>query len=197
MAHAIAGDGGSLLPAAHARRHAHLNCHPHLLLAGAIGGPSAQTAQAALVLLMHVGFSFFLLLAWYGGLSGNFFSWRALIVASALVAVVLNGLHLGFGRIVAQRRRVWLYTRRLFAGPLMGFWLIIVLGVHFLARQTLAHSDWQDLDELTRGQQVDFALAIMKTPGPCRKQQPLDVWPGHCPASGCETYLSRCRSSNA
>ena len=132
-----------------------------------LAGPSAQAAQATLVLLLHVGFAFFLLLAWYGGLSGNFFSWRALLIVAALTATALTAFVWILGALVPQKGDGLAgFTIAVFVLlHLLGFWLIVVLGVHMLARQTLAHTDWQDLDELTRGQQVDFALAIMKTLG--------------------------------
>ena len=153
MAHAITSDGGGIVFTPYARRYVNPDCGTCILLVGSVGGPGAQSAQAALVLLMHIGFSFFLLLSWYGGLSGHFFSWRALIIDAAGVAVVLTLFTWVIGALLPEGLDADPsgFTRAAFLlGHLMGFWLIIVLGVHFLARQTLAHSDWQDLDELTR-----------------------------------------------
>lgn len=130
------------------------------------GGNLMDMGALALALLYFVA-SVFMLMAWYFALTGTFVSWQSIIASSAVVAIVTTVFVWVLGALIPQPLvAVSGFTKMAFVlAHLFGLWLLIVLGVHFLARQTLQQSDWQDLDELTRGQQVDFALAIMKTLG--------------------------------
>ncbi len=132
-----------------------------------LAGPGLAAAGAMALALMHFGLGFLIILAWYFALSGTFISWRSLLITAVATAFALTVYVWVLGALApAPEAGASAFTTGAFVLlHLFGLWLCLILGVHGLARQTLALSDWQDLDTLTRGQQVDFGLAIMKTLG--------------------------------
>ena len=129
-----------------------------------LAGEGSANAQGLALGILHLAVGALMLLAWYFALTGTFISWRSLLITAFVTSFALTVFVWILGALVPQEPGN--FTQALFVlAHLFGVWLLVVLGVHFLARQTLEQSDWQDLDTLTRGQQVDFGLAIMKTLG--------------------------------
>ena len=138
-----------------------------LFWAARLGGAGLSNTGALALGVLYFAFSTLILMAWYYALTGTFVSWSSIVISSFVIALATTVFVWVLGYLIPQPLvGVSGFTKIGFVlAHLFGLWLLIVLGVHFLARQTLEQSDWQDMDELTRGQQVDFALAIMKTLG--------------------------------
>ena len=132
-----------------------------------LAGPELAEAGAMALALLHFGFGFLIILAWYFALSGTFISWQSLLTSAVVTAFAVTVFVWVLGALApAPAAQASTFTISAFVLlHLFGLWLCLILGVHGLARQTLALSDWQDLDGFTRGQQVDFGLAVMKTLG--------------------------------
>ena len=98
-------------------------------------------------------------------MTGSFISWRSLLMTAFTVSFLITFFVWVVGYLIPDEPVDFFVYGFAVVVHLFGLWLLVVLGVHSLARETLNQSDWQDLDALTRGQQVDLGLAIMKTLG--------------------------------
>ena len=132
---------------------------------GRQAGDGVRDAGALALAIFHFGFGFVIILSWYYAITGSFVSWRSLLMTAFTVSGVVTFFVWVLGYAIPAQIDDVPLNILIVVGHLFGLWLIIVLGVHSLARETLDQSDWQDLDALSRGQQVDFGLAIMKTLG--------------------------------
>lgn len=123
---------------------------------------SMMDAQALPVAILVFLFSFSTIFCWYFAISGEFMSWRALVSRAFMVSFFSTAFTWGFGTL-APMLPLDTVIRFLFVlAHLFMMWLLVVIGVHSLAWETLGRSPWLDLDDLNRGQQVNLGLAILK-----------------------------------
>ncbi len=139
-----------------------------MALGWAWAGESSPHDAAALGLAMSVFVSVWIATAlWYQAVVGALVPWRALTRAALPVAFFVTLVTWLIGAAVAAGAqnvadlKAWALGAAVL-GHLLLVWLIVFLGVHALTVEVLQWSGSRDLGALTRGQQVDFGLAILK-----------------------------------
>ena len=128
---------------------------------GRQGGDALAEAQGLGLAILHFFLGYLIILMWFYAIAGSFVSWRSLLMTAFTVSFLITLYTWGFGAAIPEQLDDPRGLLALVLAHLFGFWFLLLLGVYFLARETLGQAEWRDLNTLSRGQQVDFGLAIL------------------------------------